>query len=192
MTASKETRRAERRGQPERFPREMARARTQSRAALPPNLTRVNAAARRAAHTRFTALLHHVDEVALERAFGRQRRRASAGVDGMTVAAYEQDQESTISGACAGASTSVVTGHSRPGGCTSRHPMAVGARWTCPPGGQDRPGRRCGGAELRLRGRLPGVLLRVPAGPKPTSCSRYPAHGPHGSARELGARCGFP
>jgi group II intron reverse transcriptase/maturase len=57
---------------------------------LKTNLARVHAAARRAAQTRFTALLHHVDEIALERAFRRQRRQAAAGVDGMTVQAYEQ------------------------------------------------------------------------------------------------------
>ena len=83
MTPPKETRRAEGRGQPEGIPRETARDRTQSRVALPPNLARVNAAARRAVHTRFTALLHHVDEAALERAFRRQRRQASVGVDGV-------------------------------------------------------------------------------------------------------------
>jgi RNA-directed DNA polymerase len=63
---------------------------------LPPNLARVNAAARQAAQTRFTALLHHVDIAALERAFRRQKRLASAGVDGMTVAAYEQDLEANL------------------------------------------------------------------------------------------------
>jgi hypothetical protein len=48
-------------------------------------------AARRSRQTRFTALLHHVDEVALLRSFQRQRRAASAGVDGMTVEGYERD-----------------------------------------------------------------------------------------------------
>ncbi len=91
MTPSKETRRAEGRGRPEGNPGVEAGGRTQSRIAYPPNLARVNAAARRAVHTQFTALLHHVDRAALERAFRRQRRQASAGVDGMTVAAYEQD-----------------------------------------------------------------------------------------------------
>lgn len=52
-------------------PREKARVRTQSRVALPPNLDRVNAAAKQAAQTRFTALLHHIDEDALLRAFRR-------------------------------------------------------------------------------------------------------------------------
>jgi group II intron reverse transcriptase/maturase len=51
----------------------------------------VNATAQRAAHTRFTALLHHVDLTAVARAFRRQKRQASAGVDGVTVTAYEQD-----------------------------------------------------------------------------------------------------
>jgi hypothetical protein len=57
---------------------------------LPLNLGRVNAAAKQAAQTRFTALLHHVDEGALLRAFRRQKRQASAGVDGVTVAKYEE------------------------------------------------------------------------------------------------------
>ena len=61
MTPSKETRRAEGRGQPEGSLREGGRVRTQSRAALPPHLARVNVAARKAVQTRFTALLHHID-----------------------------------------------------------------------------------------------------------------------------------
>ena len=87
----KETRRAEGRGQPEGTPREKVRVRTQSRVALPPNLARVNEAARRDKQVRFTALLHHVDVAALERAFRRCKRRAAPGVDGETVASYEQD-----------------------------------------------------------------------------------------------------
>src|SRR5436305_6418576 len=86
MTVSKETRRAEGRDQPGRSPCEVGRGRTQSRITLPPNLARVNAAARAAVQTRFTALLHHVDVEALERAFRRQKWQASVGVDGTTVA----------------------------------------------------------------------------------------------------------
>lgn len=62
---------------------------TQSSASMPPHLQRINVAARKAAKTRFTALLHHVDEAALLRAFLRQKRRASAGIDGVTFAMYE-------------------------------------------------------------------------------------------------------
>ena len=100
MTPSKETRRAEGRDQPGGISRAEDRVRTQSRAALLPNLARVNAAAQQAAQTRFTALLHHVDIAALERAFRRQKRLASAGVDGMTVAAYEQDLEANLRDLC--------------------------------------------------------------------------------------------
>jgi retron-type reverse transcriptase len=57
-------------------------------------------AARQSRHTRFTALLHHVDEAALLRAFQRQRRAASAGVDGMTVERYERDLERNIRDLC--------------------------------------------------------------------------------------------
>ena len=87
----KETRCAEGRGRPEGEPREKARVRTQSRVTLPPNLVRVNEAARRDKSTRFTALLHHVDVSALERAFRRLKRNAAPGVDGETAASYEQD-----------------------------------------------------------------------------------------------------
>jgi group II intron reverse transcriptase/maturase len=110
MTPSKETRRAEGRDQPGRNPREEGRGRTQSRITLPSNLARVNAAARAAVQTRFTALLHHVDAEALERAFRRQKRQASAGVDGITVADYEQNLEGNLQDLC----TRVHTGRYRP------------------------------------------------------------------------------
>jgi RNA-directed DNA polymerase len=97
----KETRRAEGRDRPEGNAREGAKVRTQSRVALPSHLARVNAAARQAAQTRFTALLHHIDVAALERAFRRQKRQASAGVDGVTVAVYEQGLESNLRDLCA-------------------------------------------------------------------------------------------
>jgi hypothetical protein len=42
----------------------------------------VNDAARRSRQIRFTALLHHVDVEALERAFRRLRRKAAPGMDG--------------------------------------------------------------------------------------------------------------
>src|ERR1700733_10509366 len=101
MTPAKETRRAEGRDQLGRNPREWNEVRTQSRGALSPNLARVNAAARAAVQTRFTALLHHVDNAALERAFRRQKRQASAGIDGITVAMYEQDLERNLEDLCA-------------------------------------------------------------------------------------------
>jgi group II intron reverse transcriptase/maturase len=70
----------------------------------------VNAAARKAAQTRFTALLHHVDVAALDGAFRRQKRRASAGVDGITVAEYERNLETNLQDLCA----RIHTGRYRP------------------------------------------------------------------------------
>ena len=91
MMPPKETRCAEGRGRPEGELREVAGVRTQSRGALPAKLARVSEAARRDKSTRFTALLHHVDVAALERAFRRLRRSAAPGVDGETVASYQQE-----------------------------------------------------------------------------------------------------
>lgn len=110
MTPSKETRRAEGRDQPEGIPREGRQVRTQSRVVWPANLARVNAAARKAARTRFTALLHHIDVAALERALRRQKRRASAGVDGVTVMEYEQNLEANLQHLC----NRIRTGRYRP------------------------------------------------------------------------------
>ena len=100
MMGAKETSPPEERPRPEDDPSEQARDRTRGRASLPAGLDRVQVAARRSRHTRFTALLHHVDEAALMRAFQRQRRAASAGVDGMTVERYERDLERNIRDLC--------------------------------------------------------------------------------------------
>ena len=86
----------ERRGQLGGITPEAAKGQTQRWQPLLPHLLRVNAAARRSGQTRFTALLHHVDIAALERAFKRQRRAASPGVDGVMVEEYEQNLEANL------------------------------------------------------------------------------------------------
>ena len=91
---------AEGRDRPKGSLGQRARVRTQSRAALPPSLARVNEAARRSKHLRFTALLHHVNETALLRAFQRLKRSAAAGVDGEMVADYEQDLQANLQSLC--------------------------------------------------------------------------------------------
>ena len=63
--------RGEGRDRPGGSPPEKAGVRTQSRFALPLKLWRVYEAAQRNKQARFTALLHHVDVIALERAFRR-------------------------------------------------------------------------------------------------------------------------
>jgi group II intron reverse transcriptase/maturase len=86
------------RDQPKGNLHKMAKVRTQGRVVLPPNLVRVNEAAKRDKQARFTALLHHVNLVALLRAFQRLKRNASPGVDGETVASYEKNLWDNLAG----------------------------------------------------------------------------------------------
>lgn len=83
--------RAEGRRRPGRNPLRSTLDRTQGRDHQRERLQWVNDLAKRDKRVRFTALLHHVDVAALHRAFARLKRRASAGVDGVTVQTYEQD-----------------------------------------------------------------------------------------------------
>jgi len=100
MMPSKETRRAEGRPRPEGNPVRRAQVRTQSRIAWPAHLDRVNKAARQSRQTRFTALLHHVNVEALRRAYARQRKRASPGIDGITVEEYGRNLEENLQNLC--------------------------------------------------------------------------------------------
>jgi group II intron reverse transcriptase/maturase len=60
----------------------------------------VNEAAQQSRRTRFTALLHHVNVAALKRAYSRQRKKASPGVDGLTVEEYGRDLEANLRDLC--------------------------------------------------------------------------------------------
>lgn len=88
------------RGWPGGSLRKTVKVRTQGRRTLPLNLLRVYEAAKRNKQARFTALLHHVDVVALERAFRRLKRKASAGVDGETVTSYEEKLQTKLKNLC--------------------------------------------------------------------------------------------
>ena len=90
----------EKRNRPGETTREAAEGQIQGWLPSQPSLQRVNAAARRSGQVRFTALLHHVDVAALERAFKRLRRAASAGVDGVTVEMYTQDLHNNLHRLC--------------------------------------------------------------------------------------------
>ena len=100
MMGAKATSQPEGRSRPEGNRGGSARDRTQGRGSLPTKLARVNEAARQLRRTRFTALLHPDDDEALHRAFRRQRRAASAGVDGAAVADYEQSLDANIRDLC--------------------------------------------------------------------------------------------
>jgi RNA-directed DNA polymerase len=86
----------EKRGRREETTHEKAECQIQGWRPSLPHLVRVNEAAQKARQLRFTNLLHHVNAAALERAFRRQRRSASPGVDRMTVKEFEQDLERNL------------------------------------------------------------------------------------------------
>src|ERR1700736_6451765 len=67
--------------------------RSQSRARVTQALDRVRHAARQRKKEQFTALLHHVNVDALRTAFYALKRKAAAGVDGVTWQDYEADLE---------------------------------------------------------------------------------------------------
>jgi RNA-directed DNA polymerase len=67
--------------------------RTQSRARVTQALDRVRKAARQSKKEQFTALLHHVNVDVLRTAFYALKRKAAAGVDGVTWEDYEADLE---------------------------------------------------------------------------------------------------
>ena len=70
--------------------------RTQSRESEPSGLDRVRQAARQDKEVRFTALLHHVNIDLLRSSYYSLKRRAAAGVDGMTWQEYGEDLEARL------------------------------------------------------------------------------------------------
>lgn len=92
------TRRVEGRARPTGNLGEGKSGRTPSRDPLSPQLVRVQAVAKSRKEERFTSLAHLLTVEALERAFHRLKRGASAGLDGMTVAEYEQGLDGRLEG----------------------------------------------------------------------------------------------
>ena len=70
--------------------------RTPSRASETSGLDRVRQAARKDKGVRFTALLHHVNIDRLRSSYHSLKKRAAAGVDGVTWAEYGEDLESRL------------------------------------------------------------------------------------------------
>jgi RNA-directed DNA polymerase len=70
--------------------------RTQSRGSAPNALDRVREAARRDRKMKFTGLLHHITEERLTSVYGKLRKRAAAGVDGVVWKEYGEGLEEKI------------------------------------------------------------------------------------------------
>ena len=82
---------AERRGGTKGNADQQSAHRTQTRERVTQALNRVRQAARQRKKERFTALLHHVNVDTLGTAFYALKRKAAAGVDGVTWQDYEAD-----------------------------------------------------------------------------------------------------
>ena len=70
--------------------------RTPSRGSEPNGLDRVRQAAKEDGKLRFTALLHHVNVALLRSSYASLKKRAAAGVDGMTWKEYGEDLEERL------------------------------------------------------------------------------------------------
>ena len=154
--------------------------RTPSRASVPLGLERVRTAARLNKEGRFTALLDHVDTALLRQAYLWLKREAAPGVHGVTWAEYGQGLEEKLRDlherVHRGSYRALV--HPETGWTAA----AVGHRGA---GGQDRPAGGGRGAERDLRGRLPRVLVRVPAGAQPARRAGRAGGRDHAHAGEL-------
>ena len=128
---------------------------------------RVRKAARQRRKGKFTALLHHIDAALLRWSYHWLKRDAAPGVDGVTWKDYGEGLEAKLRDL----QDRVHRGR-LPGAALRRalHPEAgrpaTAARHRGA-GGQDRPAGGGRGAECDLRGGLPRVQLRVPAGTGP-------------------------
>ena len=141
--------------------------RAQDRASVSQALERVRQAARQRKKERFTALLHHINIDLLGMAFFALKRDAAPGVDGVTWQDYEADLDRKLEDLHARVHRGAYRAQParreyipKPDG--RQRPLAIAALED-----KIRPTGDGGGAERDLRGRLPRVLVRIPAEAQP-------------------------
>lgn len=157
---------------------------TQSGKRMSQGLSGVRKAARERREERFTSLLHHLTIDLLRDSFYALQRGASPGVDGMRWEEYESGLEDRLTDL----HTRVHRGSYR--AQPSRRvyiPKATSAGHRGA-GGQDRPTGRGDDPQPDIRGRLQGLLLRVPSGAQSSSGARCAGCGTGAEEGELGAR----
>ena len=140
-----------------------ARAGRRTGASVSQALERIRQAARQRKKERFTALLHHISIDLLRAAFYELKGKAAPGVDGMTWQDYEADLERKLEDLHARVQRRSVSGTAEPAGLHTQAGRPTTPVRGCCAGGQDRPTGDGRGAECDLRGRLPRVLVWVPA-----------------------------
>src|SRR6266850_7312573 len=142
--------------------------RAQKRATVSQGLERIRQVARQRTEEKFTTLLHHISTDHLEQAFLELKEDAAPGVDGLRWRDYEADLEHNLEGLHASRS---VPGTAWPAGLHTQAGRPTTPVSGCCFGGQDRPTGDDRTAKCDLRGRLPRVQLRVPAGARHARCA---------------------
>ncbi len=137
---------------------------TQSGERMSEGLNGVRERARKNKQEQFTALLHHVTVDLLRDSYYGLKRKAAPGVDGVTWKEYEtgagrSTERSAWPGPPRSVSSHALAENLHPEGQRQKT-KAAGNRGA---GRQDRPKRGGHGPQPDLRGRLSGILLRVPA-----------------------------
>jgi hypothetical protein len=157
-------------------------------------LDRGRQAAERDRKQRFTALLHHVYDVAhLRTTYHALKRDAAAGIDGETWEHYGESLEAHLQDLAGRLKRGAY--RAKPVGPEGVHPegrRAASAARRSRAGGQAGPARGRRGPERDLRGRLPRVLVRIPAGAQSAPGPGCADGRDHDEEGELGARCRHP
>ena len=169
---------------------EQSTHRTQGRERVSQALERVRKAARLRKKEKFTALLHHINIDLLREAFFALKRDAAPGVDGVTWRTYEADLDLNLTDLASrvhrGAYRALPSRRTYIPKADGRQRPLGGGR----PGRQNRPEGDRRRAELHLRGGLPRVQLRVPAGARTARCAGRALRRDHQQEGELHFRRG--
>jgi hypothetical protein len=163
---------------------ETAAARTLRRDTASNGLITVRRAARQSKSVRFTALLHHITIDLLKRSYHSLERDSAPGIDGVTWQTYGENLEEKLIDLHDKVHRGSYRARPRtyiPKADGSKRPLSILCLRT------KSSNRRSQGSRSNLRGRLPRVLLRVPAGARPARCAGRPPCRHSQEASELGA-----
>ena len=126
-------------------------------------LERIRQVARERKKERFTALFHHISIDLLEEAFYELKENAAPGVDRLTWTGLRGRPRAQSRGFARSGPSGSVSGTAEPASVHTQAGRTAAPARGRRPGGQDRPTGDGRAAERDLRGRLPRLLVWVPA-----------------------------